>query len=122
LIENEISTGILVGTKGWATSVKLLRTSLLSAFIINLGCTALGVFGALRSDLAGRIAEIIYSPSFYIAGLLLHFRQGGRSDIFRDVAIVFLIQWLLYSLVIFIVLKIRAGARNRASVSHSPAS
>lgn len=100
--------------------MKLLRTSLLWAFVINLGCVALGVFGALYSDLVGDVAEIIYSPSFYIGSLLFHFRQGGRSTIFRDAAIVFSIQWLLYSLVIFIVLKIRAGARDRAIVTPSP--
>jgi hypothetical protein len=101
--------------------VKLLRTSLVSGFIINLACAALGIFGAMYSDLAGRIAEMIYSPSFYIGGLLFHFRQYGRSTIFRDAAIVFCIQWLLYSLVIFMILKIRSGARNRTSLSQSPA-
>ena len=47
----------------------------------------------------GRVAMAIHAPSMFVAGLV--FSEGGRSTIYRDVAFVFVIQWAIYTLLIF---------------------
>jgi hypothetical protein len=81
--------------------MKILRTSLLVGFVAEFLSALIGLFGAMYSDTLGRIAEVIHTPSFFVGNLVFSFSRSGRSTIFRDIAIIFVTQWLIYTLVIF---------------------
>ena len=87
------------GVRPLRHAMKILRTSLLAGLATEFVSALIGLYGAMYSDTLGRIAEVIHTPSMFFSGLL--FSQGSRSTIYRDIAFLFVTQWLIYTIVIF---------------------
>ena len=80
--------------------MKRIRTSLVLGLIIDVFTAMIGYAAANKFDSLGRVTEIIYWPSLYLGGLV--FGAGLRSTLVLALGFIFVIQWLLYSTIIFL--------------------
>lgn len=80
-------------------------------FLAEFVCAFVGLLGAIGSDTLGKIAMVIHAPS--IAVLKFIFLQSSRATIYRDVAVIFAVQWAIYTGIIFAALVFRQHQQNR---------
>lgn len=79
-------------------------------FLTESACAFIGLLGVLCSDTLGHITEFIHAPAQFIVDILIS--QSGRETILRDIALLFITQWAIYTAVIFTALALKQSRKH----------